>query len=184
MCPREITVRAPQRVAATTRRLHSLRECRSSFSTSSTAIIAVLARDEPWCACPRPPCPLALLILHHSSPSRRRSRGAPLQSSVRPAVRMQVMQRHASRPIHVDARILSRAFYVFLLRRSSCFASATLECIASARTQASLRCFVEHGPRDARGNISLLALSVCVCRVSCGRRVFSSQAVCAVVVPS
>ena len=42
------------------------------------------------------------------------------------AVRMQVMQRHASRPIHIDARILSSAFSVFLLRRSSCFASASL----------------------------------------------------------
>ena len=49
MCPREITVRAGTRVGAPPARHHSLRECRASFSTSSTAIIAVLARDEPWC---------------------------------------------------------------------------------------------------------------------------------------
>ena len=72
---------APQRVAARPAREHYLRERRSSFSTSSMAIIAVLARDEPWCACPRPPCPLALLILDHSSCRRFMRREAPRQNN-------------------------------------------------------------------------------------------------------
>ena len=56
-----------------------LRECRASISTSSTAIISVLARDEPWCARPRPPCPLTLLILHRSACRSVIHRGAPLR---------------------------------------------------------------------------------------------------------
>ena len=56
-----------------------LRECRASFSTSSTAIISVLARDEPWCARPRPPCPLTLPILHRSACRSVIHRGAPLR---------------------------------------------------------------------------------------------------------
>ena len=73
---------------------------------------------------------------------------------------MQVMQRHASRPIHVDARILSRAFYVFLHRRSSCFASATL--VHTFHMGASQ--LVARGWLVARGKL-LWMLSVCISHV-------------------
>ena len=167
---------APQRVAARPAREHYLRERRSSFSTSSMAIIAVLARDEPWCACPRPPCPLALLILHHSSCRRFIRREAPRQNK-----RLLQVARSRSSTMRT-ASCISVLTPSIVLHSPPFPPQVHLVCFTACRFNAWLPLKNEDGPHCstvARGSWKTSLDALCV-HLTCSSRSVSSSHVCVV----
>ena len=184
MCPREITVRHRRgwllvlRVSiicanAGPRSRHPRWQSSPCLLAMSPGAHALARRARSHCS--------SSTILHHrvADPEGRHFKKAAACSS-HAGDAAACFSPHSHRCPHSVACFLRvLASQVFML----CKCDSRVHRFSKNTSQPSLL-LVEHDPRDARGNISLLALSVCVCRVSCGRRVFSSQAVCAVVVPS